>query len=358
MKLTRLFIATAAFAASLTICSAQGFEAEPNNTIGQANPIFTGVPVSAQLLSSTDVDIFSVTAIQAGGLTIELRWSDSGGRYKINFLNASGYVQASYSDIKSYESFSQTVSVPSAGVYYIQVQAQPIWFSERQYSIAATFAPLVPTITTQPTDQNAITGSTVTFAVTANGIPPLYYQWRKNGVPITGATNSSLRFATVASTDAGTYFATITNSGGTAISSSAVLTVFPLPDPSRFINMSIRTFVYSDNAPIAGFVIIGTVAKRVLVRAIGPTLSSYNVPGSISDPFLTLYNSQGARIGSNDDWLASDASTMVAAGAFPLPARSLDAALVVTLSPGLYTVVVSGIRNATGTVLIEVYDAP
>jgi hypothetical protein len=59
MKLTRLFIATAAFAASLTIGSAQvSFEAEPNNTIGQANPIFTGVPVSAQLLASTDVDIF------------------------------------------------------------------------------------------------------------------------------------------------------------------------------------------------------------------------------------------------------------------------------------------------------------
>ena len=216
-------------------------------------------------------------------MTIELvRGSDNFGRYDISFLNASGAVQASYLAIGS---FSQTVSVPSAGVYYIRVQAAvyPYSFSERQYSIAATFAPLVPTITTQPTDQNAITGSTVTFAVTANGIPPLYYQWRKNGVPITGATNSSLRFATVASTDAGTYFATITNSGGTAISSSAVLTVFSLPDPSRFINMSIRTFVYSDNAPIAGFVIIGTVAKRVLVRAIGPTLSSYNVPGSISD---------------------------------------------------------------------------
>ena len=288
-------------------------------------------------------------------MTIELvRGSDNFGRYDISFLNASGAVQASYLAIGS---FSQTVSVPSAGVYYIRVQAAvyPYSFSERQYSIAATFAPLVPTITTQPTDQNAITGSTVTFAVTANGIPPLSYQWRKNGVPITGATNSSLRFATVASTDAGTYFATITNSGGTAISSSAVLTV---PVPSRFINMSIRTFVYTDNAPIAGFVINGTVAKRVLIRAIGPTLSSYNVPDSISDPFFTLHNSQGTTIGSNNNWLFPDASTMVAAGAFPLPARSLDAALVVTLSPGLYTVVVSGIRNATGTVLIEVYDAP
>ena len=355
MKLTRLFIATAAFAASLTICSAQGFEAEPNNTIGQANPIFTGVPVSAQLLSSTDVDIFSVTAIQAGGLTIGLT-GDGNGAYDISFLNASGNVQASYSRIWVYDRFTQTVSVPSAGVYYIRVSSY--YFSDRQYSINAVFAPLVPTIATQPTNQNAITGSTVTFAVTANGIPPLYYQWRKNGVPITGATNSSLRFATVDSTDAGTYFATITNSGGTAISSSVVLTVFSLPDPSRFINMSIRTFVYTDNAPIAGFVIIGTVAKRVLVRAIGPTLSSYNVPGSISDPFLTLYNSQGARIGSNDDWLASDARTMVAVGAFPRPAFSRDAALVVTLSPGLYTVVVSGVGNAFGAVLIEVYDAP
>ena len=108
-------------------------------------------------------------------LTIELvRGSDNFGRYDISFLNASGAVQASYLAIGS---FSQTVSVPSAGVYYIQVSSYS--FSDRQYSIKATFAPLVPTITTQPTDQNAITGSTVTFAVTANGIPPLSYQWRK-----------------------------------------------------------------------------------------------------------------------------------------------------------------------------------
>ena len=49
---------------------------------------------------------------------------------------------------------------------------------------------------------------------------------------------------------------------------------------------------------------------------------------------------------------------MVAAGAFPLPVFSKDAALVVTLSPGLYTVVVRGVGNAFGAVLIEVYDAP
>ena len=106
MELTRLFIATAAFAASLTIGSAQGFEAEPNNTIGQANPIFTGVRVSAQLLSDTDVDIFSVTAIQAGGLTIELKGTGVSGFYDISFLNASGNVQASYSRVSAYDSFT------------------------------------------------------------------------------------------------------------------------------------------------------------------------------------------------------------------------------------------------------------
>lgn len=361
---THKSLAATALLCVLQASYAQVFETEPNDTIAQATPIFSGVTVSAQLLTRTDVDIFSVTALQAGGMTLEMKGlSDNFGSYVVSFLNSVGAVQASYSNVRpsAFGGFSQGVSVPSAGIYFVRIISDTVSFnySDRQYFITATFAPLVPTISTQPTDQNTVAGSTVTFAVTANGLPPLAYQWRKNGVPINGATSSALRIASATLSDAGSYSVTISNGGGTVVSGSATLTVIPLPNPSRFTNLSVLTLVSSPSLPLfTGFYVSGASSKRVLVRAIGPTLSSFNVANPINDPTITLRNEQGTILGSNDNWFASDANLMASVGAFALPAFSRDAALVATLTPGLYSVQVSGVGNATGSVLVEVYDAP
>ncbi len=101
--------------------------------------------------------------------------------------------------------------------------------------------------------------------------------------------------------------------------------------------------------------------KTVLVRAIGPTLGTapFAVPGVISDPQLSLFSGQ-TRIGTNNDWGGTTALTSAFAqvGAFALPARSRDAALLATLAPGNYTVQMSGVGTTTGVALIEVYDLP
>jgi alpha-tubulin suppressor-like RCC1 family protein len=110
----------------------------------------------------------------------------------------------------------------------------------------------------------------------------------------------------------------------------------------------------------AGFVVGGTGAKSVLVRAIGPTLgSAFGLPGVVGDPQLTLYSSQTA-VASNDNWGggATLASAFSSVGAFSLPAGSRDAAVVARLNPGNYTVQVSGVAGATGTILVEIYDLP
>lgn len=111
----------------------------------------------------------------------------------------------------------------------------------------------------------------------------------------------------------------------------------------------------------AGFVISGSGGKDVLVRAVGPALSAFGVPGLLGNPRLRLFK-DGAPVIENDDWglggfatQISDAAVRV--GAFALPAGSADAAVLLRLEAGAYTAQVSGASDATGVVLVEVYDA-
>ena len=110
---------------------------------------------------------------------------------------------------------------------------------------------------------------------------------------------------------------------------------------------------------IAGFVIGGQTSKTVLIRAIGPTLGAFGVPGVLANPKLELFTGS-TKINENDNWggapALSDAFLSVAA--FPLPAASADAVLLVTLAPGSYTAQVSGVGATTGVALVEVYEIP
>lgn len=124
----------------------------------------------------------------------------------------------------------------------------------------------------------------------------------------------------------------------------------------RLINASVLKQVGTGFT--AGFVLAGTGAKDVLVRAIGPTLgSAFGVTGAASDPQLTL-NAAQTRVAANDNWGGGTdlAEAFASAGAFALPANSRDAAVVATLVPGNYTVQVSGVGGGTGLVLVEVYE--
>ncbi len=110
----------------------------------------------------------------------------------------------------------------------------------------------------------------------------------------------------------------------------------------------------------AGFVIGGTGSKAVLIRAVGPGLAAVGVPGFVPDPQLVLLDGSSKPIGDNNNWggTAGLTETFRQLGAFALPADSKDAALLVTLQPGNYTVQVSGVAGATGLGLLEVYEVP
>jgi len=130
---------------------------------------------------------------------------------------------------------------------------------------------------------------------------------------------------------------------------------------SRLINISARAQVgTNDDVLIPGFVISGTGAKEVLVRGIGPELETYGVEVVLANPTIRLF-SDTSELESNTGWsTASNADDIAEAaatiGAFPLTAGSADSAILTTLSPGAYTVHLSGAGNTSGIGLVEVYD--
>jgi len=127
-------------------------------------------------------------------------------------------------------------------------------------------------------------------------------------------------------------------------------------DTPRLVNVSARNRVGTgSDILIAGFTISGNSSKTVLIRAVGPALAVFGVPGVLVDPKLEVY-SGATKINENDTWSAALADTFTRVGAFALSAGSKDAALVVTLSPGSYTVLVSGADGGTGEALVEIYE--
>ena len=110
-----------------------------------------------------------------------------------------------------------------------------------------------------------------------------------------------------------------------------------------------------DKVSIGGIIISGDEAKRVLLRAIGPSLANFGITDPLSDPVLELHAGDGSLITSNDNW--TDSPQMMDIDATGLaPTNPLESAIIATLDPGLYTAVVTGKDGGTGVGLGEAYD--
>lgn len=110
-----------------------------------------------------------------------------------------------------------------------------------------------------------------------------------------------------------------------------------------------------DNNLIAGFIVTGTETKRVVLRAIAPSLTAAGVPGALNDPGLQVFNSSNTQIAQNDNW-QSDSGAAEIQNTWLAPAIATESATVQSLAPGSYTLVVSGKNNATGIAVVEAYD--
>lgn len=167
----------------------------------------------------------------------------------------------------------------------------------------------------------------------------------------------------------GAYSVAVGGGNGTAL--AEVYEVLASTEPAgtrRLVNISARGLVSPTTPFIAGFVIAGPAPQRVLIRGVGPTLGAqpFNVAGVLPNPQLSLFRNTTV-VKTNDDWFRDpDAAlirtTATRAGAFALGANSLDAAMLLFLAPGAYTVQVTGPANAnaansTGVALVEIYEA-
>jgi hypothetical protein len=130
------------------------------------------------------------------------------------------------------------------------------------------------------------------------------------------------------------------------------------------VNISTRVQVGTgDKALIGGFIISGAVPKKVMVRAIGPSLAAAGVQGALGDPTLELHDGTGSMIASNDNWQTTILGGIITgnqAGEIQTsslaPTDGRESAIIATLAAGNYTAIIRGVNNSTGVGLVEVYD--
>ena len=137
----------------------------------------------------------------------------------------------------------------------------------------------------------------------------------------------------------------------------------PTPLP-QLTNISTRALVETgDNVVIGGFIVQGSGAKRVIIRALGPELTQYGVADPLRNPTLELHNGTGALIASNDNWVTTIIGGIITQNQVPdimnsghAPSNGLESAIIADLLPGNYTAIVRGVNDTTGVGLVEVYD--
>jgi len=182
---------------------------------------------------------------------------------------------------------------------------------------------------------------------------------RQNGGPLGLTSPVAAQCVAATTSPTPTATATPTPAGTPSATPSATPTPTPQPTPInvQLLNISGRARVDTgDNVSIAGFIISGERSKRVVVRGIGPsmTVGGAPVPGRLMDPVIELHDNAGRLIQTNDNWRSDQEQEIQATGLAPSDER--ESAIVLTLAPDTYTVILRGASNTMGIGLIEVYD--
>jgi YVTN family beta-propeller protein len=126
---------------------------------------------------------------------------------------------------------------------------------------------------------------------------------------------------------------------------------------SRLANISTRGKVLTGNdVMIGGLILGGSADAKILLRALGPSLRSKGVSDPLADPQLDLFDSNGNKIATNDNWKDSQETAIKATGL--APGNNLESAILMTLPPAAYTAVVSGVGGKAGVGLVEAYNLP
>jgi hypothetical protein len=224
-----------------------------------------------------------------------------------------------------------------------------------------------PGIVTQPFNEISAAGSTVVLTVVGTEISS--YQWKRGGLEladgtddgatIAGSTQPQLTLSHLKPAAAGSYVCVLTNPLGSVATHPANLSIASETHPSPPAIFSFRGFVGTGASPMAvQFHIAGVTPRTVLIHAIGPGQRTNEF---LAETSLQLSNSIGP-IYTNTGWKTEGNRALLQAASRSVFAdadlAAGDSALLVTLPPGIYSAVISGVDGATGVATMEVYELP
>jgi hypothetical protein len=180
------------------------------------------------------------------------------------------------------------------------------------------------------------------------------------------ATPTATATATPTATATATPTATATATATSTATATATPTATPTTTPGLVANVSTRLPVGTgENVLIEGFIVQGPVGstKKIMVRAIGPSLLPFGITDALANPTLEIHDSSNATVATNDDWkntqlggfITSDQSAEINASGLA-PGNDLESAIIAGLTPGSYTAVVHGLDNTVGTGVVDAYD--
>lgn len=242
------------------------------------------------------------------------------------------------------------------------------------------FPAIPPSVTTGAATEIGSRGASLTATVNPNGLDTTVEFVTDFGpLPTVGAHNGMdnvlVKVDAIGLTPNTTYHyhAVATNFAGTSTGAEQAFTTLPLsptptptPTPGLVGNVSTRLPVGTgDNALFEGFIVQGPdgSTKKIMVRAIGPSLLPFGVADALENPTLEIRDANKALIATNDDWVNTQVGGIITgdqsaeiSGSSLAPGNNLESAIIAELAPGSYTAVVRGVGDTAGTGVVDAYD--
>jgi YVTN family beta-propeller protein len=329
------------------------------------NPVTNEIYVSNSVLSAS-ATVPYMTLIDGASNEASVIYGAGAGPIAVNAVTNTVYVSnLGYSDVIAIDGATQATTTIPLGSDPDMIALNPV--TNRVY-VGSFSGDSVTVIDGATNATTTIPVGTSPQEIVVNPVTDKVYVLDAGDVTvIDGATNTTSSVA-VGATPQGIALNPVTGNVYVANNGSGDVTVIAgaaapsAPPTARLTNISVRAQVgTAGNILIPGFSIAGSGSETLLIRAAGPGLAQYGVPGVLAQPTLSLLNGAGTVIASNTGWGTNANPAQVSAvaaqvGAFAFAEASADCALMANLPPGSYTVQVSGVGNTTGVALAEVYE--